>query len=457
MKPLFCYILCLLLLTACRKNDTVPAPIIRDSLGQVNQWILDSMQRFYYWQDELPAGPDFSLTSENFFASLLSGHDRFSHISGYGIPPASNSYFVFGFHYVLSEVPGYNGYIGVVTFVNTNGAAYRAGFRRGSYFTAVNGQSISPQNSTAVNKLLNESGTLSITPAIYNSGSFTPGDPVLLTPFYATEHAVHYTRVFQQNGKKTGYLYYSSFDENYDADLLTAFNKFRTAGITGLIIDLRYNAGGSVASSAKLAALISDRLTQQEVFAIYQGNKYEGRRSQTLQAALQTSNAAPGRQYADLAKAGVHLDKVYILTTGITMSASELLINNLPPFLEVIQIGEKTFGKDEATFIIKDLRNPKKVSWTLQPVIYKLLNKLGRGDYAAGIAPKYIVDETATLPLGDIGTSQDRLIHKALELIYGTSVPADPVDLRRAHPPVPARVIYRSGANVALPVNITKL
>lgn len=432
MKPLFCYILCLLLLTACKKNNTTPPPERRDSLGQVNQWILDSMKRFYYWQEEIPANPDFALPSKQFFTSLLSKSDRFSYLSGNGIAPASNSYFIFGFHYIISQVQGQT--IGVVTFVNTNGAAYHAGFRRGSYFIAVNSQPVS----LSINTLLNKAGSLTITTATYNNGVFTPGNNITLSPGYANENAVHYTRVFLQDGKKTGYLYYSSFDETYDAALLTAFDKFKQAGITELILDLRYNAGGSVASSAKLGALIADKLTQQEVYAIYQGNKYEGRKTQTLQVALQTSGSNAGKQYADLARSGIHLSKVYVLTTGGTGSAAELLVNNLPPFLEVIQIGSKTHGKDEASFSIKGPH------WTLTPIIYKLQNKLGQGAYANGIIPKYLIDETATLPLSEVGAEQDALLHKALELIYGPTIPANPTNLRR----MPAKTIYRSSDNI---------
>ncbi|WP_343305969.1 S41 family peptidase [Chitinophaga niabensis] len=447
MKPFFCYILCLLLLTACRKNDTTPPPERRDSLGRVNQWILDSMRRFYYWQDEIPAQPDFSLPSDQFFTSLLSKKDRFSYLSGNGIAPSSNSYFIFGFHYIITQVRSQ--VIGVVTFVNTNGAAYNAGLRRGSYFMAVNGQTITAENMNTINKVLNKAGSLTIAAAVYKNEVFMQeGGNIQLSPGYANENAVHYTRVFQQDGKKTGYLYYSSFDENYDAALLTAFNKFKQAGITELILDLRYNAGGSVASSAKLGTLIADKLTQQEVYVIYQGNKYEGRKTQTLQAALQTSASNAGKQYTELASAGIHINKVYILTTGGTGSASELLVNNLPPFLEVVQIGSNTHGKDEASFSLRDLRSPRQVNWVLTPIIYKLQNKLGQGSYANGILPKYPIDETATLPLSEVGATQDVLLRKALELIYGATIPSNPVNLRLAHPAIPARTLYRSSDNI---------
>ncbi|GEP94267.1 peptidase S41 [Chitinophaga cymbidii] len=423
----------------------MPEPYPTDSLGRINRWTLDSMRRFYYWNEQIPAKPDHSLSPELFFQSLLSPSDRFSHISGPHVPAATNSYFTFGFHYAFLQAPGYDHYIGVVTFVNINGAADRAGLARGSYFIKVNGRPIDAQHLAAINREMNEKGSLTLTTTTFHNDVWEPGADIQLNPGYARENSVYYTRIYNNGATKTGYLYYTSFDESFDGSLLEAFRKFRDAGVSELILDLRYNAGGSVASSAKLAALIARQLNAGEVYAIYEGNRTEGRRPRTLQAVLNTSGSAAGRQYSDLQPYQLSINRLFVLTTHATVSAAELVVNNLKPFLNLVQIGETTAGKDEASFTITDQRSPREVEWTLQPIVYKLFNKNGEGGYSAGITPQHAVSEMSALPLGAIGAGDDALTGKALEIIYGPGFSGLPADLRRApHRRISVKPVYQS-------------
>jgi C-terminal processing protease CtpA/Prc len=437
------------LFTSCSKNDALPDPYPADSLGKINRWTLDSMRRFYYWNEQIPSKPDHSLSPELFFKSLLSSSDRFSHISGPNVPPATNSYFSFGFHYALLQVPGYNYYIGVVTFVNINGAADRAGLRRGSYFMKVNGRQIDAQNLAEINRQLNEKGTVTLTAAVFNNNAWEPGTDIPLSPGYSRENPVYYTRIFTKGSTKTGYLYYTSFDESFDGNLLEAFRKFKEAGISELVLDLRYNAGGSVASSAKLAAMIADKLGRNSVYAIYEGNRRLGRRGRTLQEVLQTSGSNAGKNYDDLQALNLHMSRVFMLTTRATASAAELIINNLRPYLEVIQIGETTTGKDEASFLISDLRNPKQVFWELHPIVYKLFNSNNQGAYSQGLAPAHQVSELATLPLQPVGQAGDPLVYRALQLIYGSNIPGAPTNLRERQPAAPCTPVFNSATALA--------
>ena len=65
--------------SACSKKEVIWQPT--DSLGKVNKWVHDSMQLYYYWSAEMPANPDYSLPTQDFFRSLLSSKDRFSWMS----------------------------------------------------------------------------------------------------------------------------------------------------------------------------------------------------------------------------------------------------------------------------------------------------------------------------------------------------------------------------------------
>jgi hypothetical protein len=448
MKPCFSLLLLLLIvetLTNCRKKDVISKYIPADSIGLINQWILDSMQRYSYWTSEIPNDPDYSKTPDAFFNSIKSSHDRFSWISnGTSIPQPSNSWFIYGFHYAFAQVPGYDKFIGVITFVNKEGGADRAGLQRGSYFIQVNGMAVDQNNLDAVNQQLRSGASLTLTTGLYDNGSWKADKAVTVSPIFNTENVVAYTRSFTANGKITGYIYYSSFDERYDNSLLTAFDKLKAAGASELILDLRYNAGGSVASSAKLAGMVATTMGAADTYVILNGNRYEGKQVRSLQQVLNTSGNTYGQRYADLQSRQLPLRRVFILTTAATASAAELVVNSLKPYLPVIQIGQTTTGKDEAGFVITDTRSPRRVFWTLEPIAYKLLNRANEGNYAAGLTPAYIVDETAQLPLADAGTAADPLVNKALQLIYGNALPGTFTNLRMSHAPVPARMIYGS-------------
>lgn len=436
--------------TACRKGaDVEPYPT--DPLGRVNRWVLDSMRQYYYWVDDIPSGYDYAQPTEIFFKNLLSPHDRFSWISnGQDIPAPSNSYFMYGFHYALAEVPGYNGLIGVITLVNPSGAADRAGLKRGDYFTGVNGATITAATIETVKLQLKTGPQLTLVPAKWDNNTWTALPEIHLSVGFAAENPVHFTRTLSAGGITTGYLFYNSFDEHYDPQLLQAIIKLKQAGVSELVLDLRYNAGGSVATSAKLAALLAGNLTGGETYVIYQGNRHEGRKVRSLQAVLNTSGNSAGKQYADLQPNCLHLRRVFILATGATVSAAELIINNLGPFIPVIQIGETTAGKDEASFLIEDFRVPKEVNWKMQPTIYKLFNKHNQGAYHNGLAPAYPIPEIAQLPLHPIGEPGDPLLQKALQMIYGDNVPWGFVNLRAQVRGIPAKAVYHSAKEQAL-------
>lgn len=436
----------------CKKDGPDVEPYPTDSLGKINRWILDSMRQYYYWADDIPKDYDYGESPDRFFKSLLSPNDRFSWISdGLSIRPPSTSYFTYGFHFSLVQVPGYANYIGVVNLVNKGGPADKAALRRGSYFIKVNGVDITDNNKASIIEALKQTGQVKITPAEYINNTWNPLQEVTLRSGYANENPVHYTRSFTAGGITTGYLYYNSFDENYDAQLLQAVDKLKKANVRELILDLRYNAGGSVASSAKLAALLAGSLTGTETYVIYEGNRHEGRKAHSLQTILSVSGNSNGQQYTDLQAGKLSLQRVFILTTGATVSAAELIVNNLKPFMTVVQIGETTAGKDEGSFLIDDERVPKQVSWYLQPTVYKLFNKNNVGGYHDGLTPQYIINEMAELPLAGIGEPDDPLVQKALQIIYGNNMPTDFINLRKQTPVIlPVRTIYSSVIEQAL-------
>lgn len=431
--------------TGCKSKNDVIAPA-RDSLGKINQWVYDSMHYYYYWSGSMPAQPDYSLTPDLFFASLQNRDDRFSSITNRAdIGGKKSTFSYYGFHYSIVRHNLSGAYIGVVTYAARESPAYRAGLRRGSYFTAVNDSTLSAGSVEWANGRLSSGNTVSVTLASWQNETWVKGEVVSFSSSYVDENPVVLTKYFSHNGIKTGYLFYNSFQEGYDVLLLDAFAKLKQQGVQECIIDLRYNPGGSVASCAKMLGMLAN-VNENSVFGIFEGNAGWGRQTYNMTRILKTSSSASGAAFSDLIARRLNLKRVFILTSRATASAAELLVNNLKPYLPVVQLGDTTMGKDEAGFQVADNRNPRQVEWVLQVIVYKLLNAGGKGGYHAGIAPANVISELSVLPLAATGGADDPIIGGALQQIYGT-IAIEEQTLRKQKIPVSA--VYTSATSYA--------
>lgn len=412
-------------LFSCNKNDS-PGPRFpepTDSVQRINRWILDSMYYYYYWNNSISSGISLAGKPADFFRSLLSSNDPYSWISdGRTTGPARSCFDYYGFHYLLvthpAQLPGK--LLGVITLAAPESAADKAGLTRGIYFSKVNNAEIGTSNISVINDLLKSGNSVKLTLVRDSSGTWKENGVVTLTASFFEERPVYRTALFEKGGKKTGYLFYNAFDELFDADVLNAFSRFKAENITELILDLRYNPGGSVASAAKLSALIGN-VNNNDVFAIYKGNSNLKTINQSFEKAINVSANSIGKNFADLQANRVSISRVFILSTGRTASAAEMMINNLKAYVPVVQIGETTLGKDMAGVVIRDLRQPKQVQWFMQPLVFKLYNARDKGDYDKGLTPEHVVKEFEWLPLAELGSSDDELIKKALVLIYGSN------------------------------------
>lgn len=309
---------------------------------------------------------------------------------------------------------------GWVKYVLPNSNASDKDIKRGDIFYAVNGIPLTTSNYNSL--LQTDNYTLNL--ADYNNGMITPnGKSVTLTKTDFSENPVLINQSYTINNHKIGYLVYNGFYGNYDETLNNAFGQFAADGITDLVLDLRYNSGGLITSATRLASMITGQFEGQ-LFAKQQWN------SKAENYFNKTNPEVLINRFTNLLQNGttinsLHLNKVYILTSSGTASASELVINGLKPYINVIQIGDVTIGKNVGSITIYDSPtfgpNNRNTShkYAMQPLVLKTVNKNGFGDYQDGLIPTIQLRENLG-NLSQLGNTDEPLLNTAITQITGT-------------------------------------
>jgi len=327
---------------------------------------------------------------------------------------------------------------GWVKYIMPNSDAASKNIQRGTVFYAINGVPLTVNNY----RQLIASTTYTLNLADYNNGSITPnGQTVSLTKMPYSENPVFMTNVYDLGTKKVGYLIYNGFYSNYENQLNQAFGSLKAQGITHLILDLRYNSGGSVATATRLASMITGQFTGQ-IFAKQQwNNKITSNSNSSNFINNFTSTISNGNAINTL-----QLNKIYILTTRSTASASELIINGLKPYISVVQIGKTTVGKNVGSVTLYDSPNFTKTNlnpshrYAMQPLVLKIVNKNGFGDYANGISPDISNELAEDIGnLGVIGDPNEPYLAKALALINNGGRLSNPKEFK-----TPEEIIEKS-------------
>lgn len=421
----------LLTLSACRKDNAIPDyPAGSDKY--INSWILDSMKVYYYWNKTLPSKPDINQQPLNFFASIKNSGDRFSRLTNPSFPESYYPSLVHNFGFDLVVFQESSGTIKtVVALVVPGTKANTIGLERGDVIKGING--IIPSGSNIAGLVASSIGQRSIILEVEEKGELFLGAELV------TENPLYLYKTFVNSGKPVAYLFYNSFEGRSKYDLQAAFTSFKAANSTELIIDLRYNPGGDIGVCAALAAAVSS-VERNDIFVEYRGNSNAGIRRESFENTI--SKISPGYSFSfdELKAMRLPLNRVFILTGNHTASAAEFLIKGLKPWINVIHIGATTLGKDMASFAIQDSNTAKKNNWSIEPVIFKLYNSNGEGDYPFGLVPDIQVNEF-TGPLVVFGDINDPLIKSAMANINGMSQAKS----ANAHP---GRLLYDSRSTI---------
>lgn len=431
---------------SCQDQDDVAVPADID----IQNFIWNGLNLYYLWQADVPNLSDTRFANQKELNAFLNGYpkpetlfesllykpeslypapgqavDRFSWIvddylelEGALQGTTNNNGVEFGLSYKTS---GSNEIIGWVRYIIPNSNASTKNIKRGDVFYGVNGTQLTLSNYQSLLFGSNNDYTLNL--ADINNGAFTPnGRNIALTKTVLDENPILVNKVIVSGSHKIGYLMYNGFYANYDNKLNDAFGALKSEGITDLVLDLRYNGGGSVETSARLASMITGAYTGQ-VFAKQQWNAkiesyYDANDPESLKNFFTD-------KIGTTAINSVGMTKIYILTAAGTASASELVINGLKPYINVIQIGDITTGKNVGSVTLydsptfgKENRNPNH-RYAMQPIVLKIVNSLGFGDYQNGLQPTYVLKETIG-NLDVLGSPTEPLLSLAIGKITGT-------------------------------------
>ena len=424
----------------CTKNERETLPLN----VEINDFVWKAMNTYYLWQDEIPVLGDERFSSEENLYSFLEGYsepnvffeslkhepetidkwswivDDYIELEAYfnGVRKTSGAKIEL---YLTAE--NSSDVFGVITYIIPNTDAANKPIERGSVFNSVNGTQL---NTTNYIQLLNSSDSYTLNLGTYSYNSTTQtvevsptGESVTLSKGEYSENPVHKQTTFDVDGHKIGYLMYNSFTSNYNQDLNNAFQNLKNEAVTDLILDLRYNGGGSVQTAGYLSSMITGQfegaiLTQEKWNPKWQSWLQENHPDWLTNYFTNTMN--DGTSINNL-----NLSRVIILTTDNSASASELVINALNPYIDVITIGTTTHGKYVASITLYDSDDFSKTNanpdhlWAMQPIVLKEVNSLG--EFAPnGFPPSVLIKEDFG-NMGTLGTATERFTARAIHYI----------------------------------------
>ncbi len=418
-----------------------PDNVIVEGNKYVNQWIYDNMSTYYYWNENLPSKPNYTSSPEDFFNSICYKYDKIARPDGDRFSWIQENYvdLLNMLSGVSSDELGFelqlyyadekkHDLIGEILYVKKNTPAQAQGLKRGQFFTHINGQKLTIDN---YNQSLSLSGNYTITIVDINKNEDEPTEYInertlnLSTLSIYNENPIYLDSIYPEGNKKIGYLVYHFFAGDpgdgslcYDKQLGDLFNKFKQNNITDLILDLRYNSGGSIASSIYLASMITKNFSTANIFAKIKYNRSSGYKYDY--PFENTITDANGKKLATLPNIGNQLQNFYVLTGKHTASASEMIINGLKPYMGVTLLGDTTVGKNVASRSFYKT-NDAKNKWGIQPIIAKIYNKNDESSYTAGFIPDNL-NTDKVYPKKEFGDKDENMLKEAIDLIVGNPV-----------------------------------
>lgn len=380
-----------LFLSACQKDD--------DQRIKDNRVFHDLMKEWYLWYDLMPTVNPSGYSSPYTLLEALRVYppDRWSFIT---------TKKEFEDYFVNSKFIGYgfgssydsNGKLRI-SFIYNTVPLYNLGVRRGWIIKSINGITITNQN---ISQLLGPDAV-----GIPNTFVFIKPDGSEVTHSVTKQEVImntvlHY-EVIDTLGMKIGYIAFQSFTGTSEKDLEPAFQLFTTEGVSDLILDMRYNGGGSVDAAVSLGSTLLSPGNVGDVFVKYVHNDKK--------TSENTVNFFEETTY------NLNLSRLFVIATRGTASASELIINGLRPYIDVFVVGDNTHGKPTGMY------GWYYRTYAFVPVTFKTTNANDEGDFYAGIPVNGPAADDTSKAFGDPAeASLQQALHYILNGSFSSAV-----------------------------------
>jgi carboxyl-terminal processing protease len=360
----------------------VDPPATCDVAAQ-NEFVVEVMADYYLWNTELPTDIDVGAyeTPEDLVSDLRQGVDRWTRIRD---KATSDALFMEGKFIGL----GYKTRRGpedevLLSFINDNSPASAAGLMRGDKIVSVNGITVEQLDADGAWGDVygeNEPGVdVEVEIEHYETGEI---ETVTLTKAWIDIVSIQVAKLLEgPDGAWVGYYIMDKFVETTKDELEATYAMFKANNVNTVIIDMRYNGGGLISVAERQVNLTL-------------GSDHDGDVAYSFQYNSNYSSENKSTKIKQLSNS-IGADKIIVLTSSSTLSASELVINALFPYADVTLIGSTTGGKPVGS---KSFEFCEKL---LFPITFRLVNATGNTDYFDGLEADCWAEDDVFHQLGD--------------------------------------------------------
>jgi C-terminal processing protease CtpA/Prc len=445
-ERLFLYLFAAWLFVApgCTKDD-VPSEADSPSFSKltdpekINKFIVDCTQEVYLWEaltdweeynnyDIYHAYSGEKELHYELFDRLLYKDDQWSVLTE-DIDGLQSTFqgisTTYGYALIRGKLLNTDNYFAIILYIYPGAPAEKAGLKRGDIIVGINGGEITDSNYAD----LYYSSSISLRLGFVNTdGSIVhkPGS-IEMAAVKMYENPINTVRIIEKKGHKIGYLCYTDYVDTSERELLDVFAGFQAEGVTDVVLDLRYNGGGYATTATFLSSILAPRavVKNKEIYLTQKWNDLYDRY-------WREQGRGNSEYFVDTLPVNMNLDRVYVLTTENTASASEATIIGLKPYMDVVLVGGATHGKYYGGYVLAVDDYYKGASgynreqylnisnWGMYIMVYRYANKNNYPDFSGGLAPdRELTAEEDYFDLKPFGDESDPLLGKALEKITG--------------------------------------
>lgn len=396
-----------LFIASCESDRPDPGEIVTPT-NEVSNWIYENFVNGYLW--EVPTNIETNLGPEEYFSRIKNPADYVSEL--WKTADLITTSYDIGFEYAINKYVDGKIYY-VIYYIKPGTTAQASGLKRGYLITRVNGaEPTTEEHARTLMSEAIEAGTEITLTAMIPGG--TQALAFRVTPQVIDENPVYFSQESTVNGNKVGYILYNNFNNRYNRNIIEKLQEFYNNNINYLILDLRYNNGGSTSTANAVASALVKGATTSDIFLIQK--RRQGLTDVTL-------NFIDNIEGIAIPKLGDKLTRLYVITGKSTGATSEPFINSLKAYWgnDLVVVGDPTQGEG----YIASSDPIQKNEWSMNIAVAFMADKNGNFNYQAGIVPgsneiiSEVNDSNVSTILGDFGTDKEAVYAKVISLIGG--------------------------------------